>query len=92
MSCSNRVYKDIGTSIYCKRGDISNNQRLFTTNLPAYHQLDLSTRYKNGTKSYSNRCNRHKRLNKTLSHSDILKIKLSQSYFNPKSFKRIKKK
>ncbi len=95
MSCPNngcqQIYKDLGSSIYSKRCNISNNQRLFTTNLPAYHHLDLLTRKKSDCKSCPNRCKGHRRLNKQLSHSEILKIKLSQSYFDPKSFRRLKR-
>ena len=88
MSCPNKgvgyIYKSLGTSIYSKKCNISNSQRLFTTNLPAYHQLDISTR------NCHNKRKGEKRNKKQLSHSDIINIQVSQSYYDPKSFRRLK--
>ena len=84
------IYQGLGSSIYSNKCNISNTQRLFTTNLPAYHHLDLSTRRNKGKSNCPNRCKGERKNKQQLSHQDILNIKLSQSYNDPKSFRRRK--
>ncbi len=88
-TCSN-IYHNSGTSIYVKKCDISNSQQLFMKNLPAFHQLDISTRKDNGIPGCVNRCKGEKRLRKQLSHAEIINIQKARSYYDPKSFRRLK--
>lgn len=94
MTCTNskckKIYKQTANSIYAKKCDISTNQRQFLVNLPAFHQLDLSTRKNKGTTNCPNRCKGERRNKTPLSHSDILNIKKSQSYYDPRSFRLFK--
>ena len=39
-----KMYNKLGSSIYTKNCNLSNNQLLFMKSLPAYRDLDLSTR------------------------------------------------
>ncbi len=87
-NCQPIIYQNLGQSIYTPRCDISTSQRQFLVNLPAFHQLDLSTRKGRGTKDYPNRCHGEHRNKKALSFSEVLNIRKSQAYYDPKSFRR----
>ena len=77
--------KSIGKSIYCHRCNITTSQRLFLINLPSFHHLDLSTRPMRKDNKY---IGKHKKIKKSLSHSEIINIQKSRSYNDIKSYKK----
>ena len=85
---SKKMYQNLATSIYTPKCNISSTQHNFLVNLPAYHQLDLSTRKSNGNKKCPNRCKGERRNKKSLSHSDIINLNKSRAYYDPRSFRK----
>ena len=86
-----KMYNKSGSSIYTKNCNLSNNQLLFMKSLPAFRDLDLSTRKDNGTNKCRNRYKGQDRNNCQLSHMDIINIQKSRSYYDPRSFRKLKK-
>ena len=84
------IYQDCGTSIYTPPCDLSPTQLLFGINQKAYHYLDLATR-KQKRNDFNRKTYHGKRVNRTLSHAEIMNIQKSQAYNNPKSFRKLKR-
>ena len=95
MPCPNinchKIYNKSGSSIYTQNCDISNSQLLFIKTLSSFRDLDLSTRKDNGINKWRNRCKRQGHNKDQLSHMDVINIQKSRSYYDPRSFRKLKK-
>ena len=79
-------YPKLGPSIFTPPCDNSSAQILFNKQKPGYFWLDKATRRSAASKKCPNRSKGHKRLKQTLSHYDLLQIKKTASFYDPKSF------
>ncbi len=79
-------YNNIGTSVYSKKKDISSEQVLFTKNLPSFFHLDMGSRRTPGPKKCSNYNKHKKNKNTNFSFSEILDMRKSVAYYDPRGF------
>ena len=79
-------YNNIGSSIYSKRVNVPSEQLLFQKNVPSFFHLEMGSRRNPGPKNCKN-YDKHKKVkNKNFSFSEILDMRKSVAYYDPRAF------
>ena len=84
-----KKYNHIGPSIYLKKNNVSSEQLLFSRNIPSYFQQEMSSRRNPGAHKCNNYNKHKKNKNNNFSFSEILNMRKSVAYYDPRAFNRI---